>query len=286
MKEFTFANPPDGRCDDHLLGEIQGDLAGRETILDLIKAYSDEVAAHWRVDAPPFAKLGELFNRGLAPVSMDGYYHGAAVAFQNEGHLRTFGVNTLNLAWPLARHFSPWTGKTFESIGVERLRALTDGFETGEVATFWGANTYTGQTLKQKAAIEAMRLAQVEIERATKDEQARGYEVKSFFFIARLAQSVNAENGTKTVFQFNYRWPRLHTMPPDHYCIDELVQIAEGLYLGQLVYATALLEKYDPRKPPAVYQYRNFGYFLLMNDRWYARKLKIGFDLTPSEVPV
>jgi hypothetical protein len=72
-------------------------------------------------------------------------------------------------------------------------------------------------------------------------------------------------------------------MPPDNYCIDELVQIAEGLYLGQLVYSTALLEKYDPNKPSSVYNYRNFGYFLLMDDEWHARKMEIKFDLIPSE---
>jgi len=44
-----------------------------------------------------------------------------------------------------------------------------------------------------------------------------------------------------------------------------------------------VLEQYDPARPASDYDYRNFGYFLLMDDEWYSRKLEIGFDLTPSE---
>ncbi len=53
--------------------------------------------------------------------------------------------------------------------------------------------------------------------------------------------------------------------------------------MGQLIYATNILEKYDPAKSSSLYDYRNFGYFLLMDDDWYARKIEIGFDITPLE---
>jgi hypothetical protein len=129
-----------------------------------------------------------------------------------------------------------------------------------------------------------MRLARVDITEAGAEEaRTRGYDLKSFFFIGKRGVSANPDNGGKTVYQFNYRWPKLRTMPPDNYCLDELVQIAEGLYLGQLVYSTALQEPYDPNRPASAYNYRNFGYFLLMDDQWYGRKLEIGFDLTPGE---
>ena len=83
----------------------------------------------------------------------------------------------------------------------------------------------------------------------------------------------------KRVFRINYRWPRLKTFPPDNYCYDEVVQIADGLFLGQLMYATELFKGYDPNEDPSEYKYRNFGYFLLMDDGWHKRRLKIGFDL-------
>jgi hypothetical protein len=102
--------------------------------------------------------------------------------------------------------------------------------------------------------------------------------LKSFFFIAHQGTSINGENHGKRIFQFNYRWPKLRTFPPDNFCIDELAAIADGLYLGQLIYATNLLKSYDPREEPSQYQYRLFGYFLLMDDDWQQRRLKIGLD--------
>jgi hypothetical protein len=210
---------------------------------------------------------------------MDGYYHGAVVAFRNDGYLGAFGMNALNMLWPAVRQLSPWTGKTFEKIEPAKLSEITDGFDQDASAAFWGSNTYASRTDGQRLAVAAMRLANVDIAEA----QTHWYDLKSFFLIGKRGQSGNPDNGNKIVFQLNYRWPRLRTMPPDNYCVDELVQIAEGLYLGQLVYATALLEEYDPARPASVYEYRNFGYFLLMDDEWYGRKLEIGFDLTPTE---
>ncbi len=282
--EFTLAEPSDGRCRDTLLDEVKKDKQGKATILDLLKFYADQLSADPDPDSPYFAKLGELFNRGLPPQSLDGYYHGAVVAFRNEGFLRAFGVNALNMLWPLVRRFSPWTGKTFEPIEPAKLQEVSEGFEQDPSVTRWGSNTYANRLASQRPAIEAMRLANVDITAASEAEaRTRGYDLKSFFFLGKRGASGNPDNGGKTVYQFNYRWPKLRTMPPDHYCIDELVQIAEGLYLGQLVYSTALLESYDPSRPASVYDYRNFGYFLLMDDQWYGRKLEIGFDLTPAE---
>lgn len=280
---FTFAEPSDGNCSENLLKEVMRDREGKETILDLLRFYSEKIGKDADINSPYFLRLHEIFNRGIAPRKVRGYYHGAVVAFRNEGYIKTFNINTLNMAWPLARHFSPWTGKTFEEIERDRLKEITDGFQKGEIPTFWGTNTYANRTPKQKLAVEAMRVANIWLIDAAGEEVSRGYDVKGLFFIARQGISVNLENNGKIVFQFNYRWKNLKTFPPDNYCIDELVQIAEGLYLGQLIYATNILEKYDPTESSYVYDYRNFGYFLLMDDDWYARKIKIGYDITPLE---
>jgi hypothetical protein len=61
--------------------------------------------------------------------------------------------------------------------------------------------------------------------------------------------------------------------------MDQIVEIAEGLFLGQLIYATALLEPWSLATPISDYHYRSFGYFLLMDEEWHARRLRIGFDL-------
>ncbi|MDD5093497.1 MAG: hypothetical protein PHV74_03835 [Dehalococcoidia bacterium] len=277
---FTFADPIDGNCNDRLLAEIQEEMKDKRTILGLLKAYSDELREHPHTDSPYFDKLSEIFNRGVCPKELKGFFRGALVSFHSEGLLGIFKLNTLNMAWGLARLFTPWTGKTFEGIDPQQLREITEDHETGESPTFWGANTYSLRTTPKRLVGKAMKVAGLWTEDpAPEEKKAFGIDLKSFFFIGRQAASVNAENRGKQVFQFNYRWPNLRTFPPDNYCLDELVQIADGLYLGELMYATELLKKYDPDKDPSEYQYRNFGYFLLMDEEWHRRRLAIGFDL-------
>jgi hypothetical protein len=277
---FTFADPPDGNCHDGVLAEIIRDMKGKETIIDLLKFYSDELVEHPGGDSPYFGKLHELFNRGACFREIRGFYRGALVSFQSEGLLKAFDLNTLNMAWGLARLFTPWTGKTFEDIRPDRLREITDGHEIGELPTFWGANTDSLRTVRKRLTGQAMKIAGIWTEEASSyEKRIYGFDLKSFFFIGRQGTSVNENNLGKKAFLINYRWPKLRTFPPDCYCMDEVVQIAEGLYLGQLNYATELVKKYDPTKNPAGYRYRCFGYFLLMDEDWHKRRLKIGFDL-------
>ncbi len=85
-------------------------------------------------------------------------------------------------------------------------------------------------------------------------------------------------NRGRRVFQFNYRYPMIGGPAPIGYCLDELVEIADGLFLGQLIYATALALPYHSATDPARYDYRLFGYFLLMDDEWEKHRQAIGFD--------
>jgi hypothetical protein len=235
---------------------------------------------HPKADSPYFTRLHEIFNRGIALEEMKGFYRGALVTFQGEGLLKLFDINKLNVVWGVARFFTPWTGKIFEDITPQRLKTITDGYETGKAPTFWGANTDSLKTTRKKIAGMAMKIANIWTEEATSYEKRQyGFDLKSFFFIARAGTTVNKDNKGKKIFLINYRWPKLRTFPPDCFCMDEVVQIAEGLYLGQLNYATELLKKYDPKEAPMVYKHRCFGYFLLMDDDWHRRRLKIGFDL-------
>ena len=125
-----------------------------------------------------------------------------------------------------------------------------------------------------------MGLSGAWMEDATDEDRRRfGYDASSFFFIGKKATSILPEQQGKSVFQFNYRWQELSTRPPDNFCIDEIVQIADGLYLGKLIYATELLLPWDPETSPSAYKYKLFGYFLLMDEEWHALRLRIGFDL-------
>ncbi len=277
---FTFAEPADGNCDDSVLAEVREDLKQHETILHLLKTYSHQLMKDFDNRSPYFLKLHELFNRGVGPDEVKGFFRGAVISFHAEGFYRFFNVNTLNVGWQLGRYFSPWTGKTFEPISLERLSDITEGTEQGAVPTFWGTNTQSFKTTKEKLVKTMMKAAGIWMEEVPAEEaRAFGYDAKCFFFIARQGASVNPENRGKKVFLFNYRWPKLRTFPPDNYCVDELVKIADGLYLGQLNYATELLKKYDPKEDPFAYKYRLFGYFLLMNEEWHLRRLAMGLDL-------
>jgi len=277
--DLTLTDREGGNCNDDLFREVQEDLVKSGTIVDLLKSYSDELMESFDNRSRCFLKLNEIFNRGVGPEEVRGFYHGALISFHGEGLFKLFDVNTLDVAWKLGRYFSPWTGKTFVDIGPERVAELTDGFEKGDVPTFWGSNTYAFRTAKEKFVGQMMKLAGVWTEPAAADESEKyGFELKSFFFLCHKGTSVNPDNKNKEVFQFNYRWPKLRTLPPDNYCIDELVKLADGLYLGQLIYATEPLKKYDPTEVSSAYKYRLFGYFLLLDEDWNRRRIAIGLD--------
>ncbi|MCP4601374.1 MAG: hypothetical protein GY847_12760 [Proteobacteria bacterium] len=278
---FTFSDLPRPNADDAILTQIDEEMRTKPTIMHLFKNYSDILQDNLDNTSPYFPKLQEIFNRGAEIETLQGRFFGALVTWYSEGLTRFLDLNTLNLAWMrIGRSFSTWTGKTFESMTKAKINEFTDGHEAGDVPTVWGSNTQALRTQNEKFVGKLMKLADVWSEKVPGDEAREfGYDLKNFFFIARKAKSVNPHNEGKNIFQFNYRWPKLKTIIPDCYCIDELVQIADGLYLGQLMYATELLKTYDPFVDPADYKYRLFGYFLLMDDAWQQVRLDIGFDL-------
>jgi hypothetical protein len=211
---------------------------------------------------------------------MDGFYRGALVGWLSPAILAPFAVNTVQGMWRVARPFSPWTGKRFDPLDAARLAEITEGRETGAGPFWYGSNTVAFRTRLERFTQRTMELMQMPLVDASAEERQRhGYDARTFFFVAKPAASILPENGGKRVIQFNYRWKALRNPPPDIYCIDELVQIAAGLYLGQVFYATELLEAWDPAQPPSAYRYQLFEYFLLMDEEWHTRRVSLGFDL-------
>lgn len=278
---FTFDVSTSPACNDSVLAQINDDMRDKPTIMHLMQEYSDQLQESFDNESPDFLKMQELFNRGIGIPEVRGFFRGALVSWHSAGLLKFFDVNVLNKGWSLlGRHLSTWTGKSFDDIADARLREITDGKETGEIPTFWGANTQALRTHKEKSVGILMKAAGIVSEPVTAEEaMTYGYDLKNFFFIAHQAKSINPDCQGKTIFSFNYRWPKLETIPPDCYCIDELVRIADGLYLGHLMYATDILKPYDPDEDPAAYKYKLFGYFLLMDEEWHQIRLRIGFDL-------
>lgn len=73
-------------------------------------------------------------------------------------------------------------------------------------------------------------------------ERAIPYDLTGGLFLAKPRASILPELRGKEVYQLNYRWPALHNRFPQTLLIDEVVQVANGVYLGQLVMATRHFE--------------------------------------------
>jgi hypothetical protein len=89
----------------------------------------------------------------------------------------------------------------------------------------------------------------------------------------------NSSDRKKRVFQFHYRYPMIGGPAPIGTCLDELVEIAEGLFLGQLIYSTMPLTPFHTSVNQAEYKYQLFGYFLLLDNDWERHRQAIGFDV-------
>jgi len=280
LTTLTLAPPGDGNVDAAQLAAVKQDLTRHETIIDLMKAYSDTARHDLDSDSPVYDKLRALFNAGIGPARVTGFYRGALISWRVGGPLEALRLNGLDLAWEASRRFSPWTGKFFEPITTEKLTQVTEGHETDASGVCWSGNTVVWRTARERVIRGLARAFGAPMEDATPDEKRRyGFDAKTFFFLSKRAPSIQADNGGKQVFQFNYRWKALKNPIPDRYCIDEIVQIADGLYLGQLSYATDWARPWNPATPVARYKYGLFAYFMLMDEDWHARRLRIGWDL-------
>lgn len=263
---------------------LQEGLQKGRTVLHYLQDLSRGVKEGEETEEKYFREMHRLFMCGQRPDGIQGFFHGGVVAFKRGGFLKKLGTNILNDLWPAVRPFSPWTGKTFTDTSVEGIRKYigrdADYYkETAPIII--GTNTYRKDldiSLPVTTLIERLDKIGMAVEYPDEGRQDDNIFVQAFHFIATNGKSVESEGEGKDVLQFNYRWPGFHTIPPDHLCIDELVRIADGLYLGELLYSTEPTIEYSPDKDPAVYKYENFGYFMLMDDDWHAIKDFIAFD--------
>ena len=274
---FTFEDNNECRA-------IQNELGDRATILHYLQDIYDCIRKGDSFKEKYFEELHKIFMCGKRPDGINGFFHGGVVSFKNGGFLRKFDRSILNDLYPAVRPFSPWTGKTFLNTSAEELGGYIGNdakHYDGMRPIILGANTYRkdlGITLPVTVFIEHLKNVGMVVEYPDEKEKREEIYVKSFYFIATNGKSVMPNNKGKDVLFFNYRWPEFHTMPPDNLCRDELVKIADGLYLGQLLYSTRPKIPYDPNADPAIYEYDNFGYFILMDDDWHTIKEFILFD--------
>lgn len=277
FRMFRFSDSPECRA-------IQKDIGDNMTILHYLRGMYEAIQDEPEAKRKYFNRLLSVFRCGERPDGIQGFLHGGVVTFNNGGFLNKFDRTVLNDIYPLVKQFSPWTGKTFTSSdlqGIKKYIGSSAAYYAGKTPVIIGTNTYRkelGLSMPVTAFIEHLKRTGMVVEYPDEIEKSEDIYVKSFYFIAANNKSINPDNAGKEVLQFNYRWPEFHTMTPDHLCIDELVRIADGLYLGQLLYSTRPEIAYDPGRDPADYEYESFGYFMLMDDEWYAVKEFIKFD--------
>jgi hypothetical protein len=176
-------------------------------------------------------------------------------------------------------------------------RGAWDAGMSGEDKAFWNQlanNRYVFGNNLQDARIEAadaiMRMLDMNFRTPEKplwelaETGPSPFVRMGYIFLGAADQSSilpmnNADQKKKTVFQFHYRYPMVGGPAPIGMCLNEIVEIAQGLFLGQLIYATKPLKPFHSSIDPAEYAYRLFGYFLLLDNDWEYHRKAIKLDV-------
>lgn len=155
-----------------------------------------------------------------------------------------------------------WMGKAFEPVTRETLTAKTNNDATimrhfNESTTRIGRNYFRQppdpnalQAIGLPALSKLWKLKErpmspesdgFDCELLAKNlekEKAIPYSQTGGYFLCNFDTSIVPGMNGKDVYQLNYRWPALRPIYPMTRLVDELVRIDDGIYLGQLVYAT------------------------------------------------
>jgi len=268
-----------------------------------------------------FEKLKILFICGRNAL-LDGPMIGVPVAIRDSDYFRhtarMFGrdrsaiaaVELMATGWNATfANTGLWMGKTFEPVSRETVAAKCEN-DPQMQDSYSPATTRIGRNffreppnpgLLQSLGIPVLtRLWQLKqrpsgisasgflgglLPENLEKEKNIPYTMTGGIFLAQPGNSVVPEMKGKPVYQLNYRWPALEPAYPMTRLVDELVQIADGVYLGQLVMATrhyslgalrttvpGLLEKsweigepYRPGQASIDYGYQNNGFFLMID---------------------
>ena len=264
---------PDFDASEPIVETLTEDLAQSSSVLELMKNYLEQLNQDPSPSGPCFEKLEKLFDLGRAPESMDGHFYGVPIGIKSGGlgaSLENYG-NFLGWLWgrTLADQ-CPWAGKSFSLVeGKEKSVKTIRGFEP-EGPFSLGINHFRKMDLKVLNKVSFAFLTWwLGLDLASESARSLfGHEREGGFFVSRKARSVFP--GTdREVLRLNYRFKEMENRPPLRWLVDELVEIAQGLYLGQLLFATRRLQyDFEPDLDEKNYGYAHFGYFVLFDDTW------------------
>jgi hypothetical protein len=274
-RNFPCATPDEERSLGRALDAILGsDL--KEGALAMLGGYRRILSDNCRRGewAGIFEKLNTLFMCGKS-VPLDGPMIGVTLAIRDSDYFRRtarlFGRNRSAIAgieWMATcwnATFGPtglWMGKTFEPVTRETFAERCD-HAPQTVAAFDPDVSRIGRNFFREPAdpnlVQALGLPVLtgfwrlrdrpvtagapgfegEILAANLEKERNiPYSKTGGIFLANSGASAVGEMRGKAVYQLNYRWPALQPAYPMTRLVDELVQVAEGVYLGQLVMAT------------------------------------------------
>ena len=187
---------------DELLGQIQQDLTGKASILELLKHYMIELRTNPDNNAVPFSKMAKLFEYGLTPDSMEGHFYGVTLSLRTgdqEEPLASYG-NVLEVLWGATLDdINPWTGKSFIPITDTELNAITSGAFKPKGKAFRGINHFHKIELKvlNVLSFHLMDLW-IGLEQVSQEEEKKfGHEKNGGHFIAAKGRSVYHDTNRK-----------------------------------------------------------------------------------------
>ena len=240
------------------------------------------------------------------------YFRDAARLFGlDRSHVAS--IEWMSTAWNMSFAYSGlWMGKTFEPVDRQTVQEKCNGNAQvmqsyNENITRLGRNFFRNPpdpTPLQIISLPTLTLLwnlkerpldtsrddfdSILLQENLEKERKIPFQKTGGYFLGDLSTSILPETLGKPVYQLNYRWPALVPVYPMTRLIDELVKIADGIYLGQLIYATrhfslgtitspgghiltehSIGEPYNPATKdaasPSYYQYQNNGYFLMLD---------------------
>lgn len=278
MTAWTFLSDKTGQTS--LMQQVQEDLRGKRSILELLKQYMDELYLNPDNNALQFDKLMGIFRSGVTPEAIEGHVYGVWMFFRTGDQEKPFSPigNILQVLLGTTLDAQcPWVGKTFTALSPSEINTVTEGAINPGERFFRAVNHFRKMDwqIPNNLAFQLLDIWNT-LEDAPPDEQKKfGHHKNGGYIIAVKGPSIYPKTG-REVFILNYRWKNLANKPPLCWLIDEVVQIADGLYLGQILSATRrLLKPYNPATPPADYEYQTFGYFLLFSEAWNAEAQRL-----------
>lgn len=271
LTTWTFL--PDLSGQTPLMRQIQNDMQGNTSILELLKQYMSELYLNPDNNALPFEKIMELFRSGATPEAIEGHFYGVWMFFRTGDQQEPFSSigNVLQVLLGTALDSQcPWVGKTLIPLSQSEVDAVTDGGIDPGRRVFCAVNHFHRMNMQvpNNVAFQIFDIWAGLDDAPPAEQKKYGHEKNGKHMIAVKGPSVYPKTN-RDVFILNYRWKNLANKAPLCWLIDEVVQIAEGLYLGQILSATRrLLGPYDPARPPADYAYQTFAYFLMFSEDW------------------